>query len=410
LLTLPALTNVAFEYLAGEGPEEGQSLDSMLELLQSPSLRKVEFESVNFTNTLSQAVAKALKERSEITHLRFVRCSFPEGGNAVIASAHKTNTTLRCLDFHDGTDEIFYEVLAAALLSNSTLQNLELSARRSSGSCSWLSPLFLALQVNTGLQKLRIYGFKLVDEKLSAAMRLGLGKNSTLETLSLFGVESDDNDTCLWREPFSFLRTNTALNTLHVQFGRNVRESRVASIRKEVVAGLGENGSLETLSVISPDAGLEDYLKCVEAIQSNTTLKSLKLCNTTFCVDEDESKGLISVLKKNYGLENFPRFHHGAKDIRSILDLNRAGRRYLVQDGSSISKGVAVLSRVNDDINSVFFHLLENPRLCDRSAVEMSSSSIGIMDNAGSTSPGNRHSGDTREQEAASQPAKETRR
>jgi hypothetical protein len=81
-----------------------------------------------------------------------------------------------------------------------------------------------------------------------------------------------------------------------------------------------------------------------------------------------------------------------------------------MQDGSSISKGVDVLSRVNDDINSVFLHLLENPRLCDRSAIEMSSSSIGNMDNVGSTSPGNRHSGEKREQQAASQLAKETRR
>jgi hypothetical protein len=47
-----------------------------------------------------------------------------------------------------------------------------------------------------------------------------------------------------------------------------------------------------------------------------------------------------------------------------------------VQDGSSISKGVVVLS-VNDDINSVFLHLLENPRLCDRSAVEISDISTG---------------------------------
>jgi hypothetical protein len=30
-----------------------------------------------------------------------------------------------------------------------------------------------------------------------------------------------------------------------------------------------------------------------------------------------------------------------------------------------------VLSRVNNDINCVFLHLLENPRLCDRRAVEM---------------------------------------
>jgi hypothetical protein len=59
-----------------------------------------------------------------------------------------------------------------------------------------------------------------------------------------------------------------------------------------------------------------------------------------------------------------------------------------VQDGSSISKGVDVLSRVSSNINSVFLHLLENPRLCDRSAVEMSSSSIGKLDNVGSTVQG----------------------
>jgi hypothetical protein len=66
----------------------------------------------------------------------------------------------------------------------------------------------------------------------------------------------------------------------------------------------------------------------------------------------------------------------GEGDILSIFQLNRAGRRYLVQDGSSISKGVDVLSGVSNDINSVFLHLLENPRLCDRSAVEMSGSRI----------------------------------
>jgi hypothetical protein len=37
--------------------------------------------------------------------------------------------------------------------------------------------------------------------------------------------------------------------------------------------------------------------------------------------------------------------------VRAILRLNEVGRRYLVLDESSISKGVEVLSRVNDDIN-----------------------------------------------------------
>jgi hypothetical protein len=332
-----------------------------------------------------------LKERSEITDLRFWKCSVPEGGSAAIASALTTNTTLKCLSLLDGADEIYFEVLTAALLTNSTLQNLSL---KGSSNCSWLSPLFLALQVNNGLKELTIFGLELTNEKLSTAMRHGLAKNSTLETLNLWDI-TGHNDTSLWREAFSFLPTNTALKTLVMDFDEDVTEPHVTTIRMEVAAALRENESLETLKIDNKDAGTEDFLVFVAAIQPNTTLKTFQLrYGNDFCLDEDKIKDLIPVLKKNYGLEEILNLHHDSGDIRSIFDLNRAGRRYLVQDGSSISKGVAVLSRVSNDINSVFFHLLENPTLCERSAVEMSSSSVGNMDNAGSTSLGNRHSGD----------------
>jgi hypothetical protein len=417
LLTLPALEIVSVAHDDDEGPEEGQSLESMVKLLRSPTLRKVEFAAVDFTNTLSRAVAKALEEKSEITILHFDGCSFPEGGSAVIARALKTNTTVKDLYYDNACDELFCEVLAAALLSNCTLENLTLSAPEGSGSCSWLVPLFLALQVNSGLKELCIDGIHLIDEKLSTAMMHGLSNNSTLETLKLSDIKSGDNDICLWRKALSFLPTNTALKTLHMQFDEDVTESRVATIRMEVLTVLCENEcqneSLETLEMISEYAGIKEYLECIEAIQSNATLKKLQLMHEEmqdFFVDQDDFIDVLPVLKKNYGLEEIPEFPSGAGDIRSILDLNRAGRRYLVQDGSSIPKGVAVLSHVKDDINSVFLHLLENPRLCDRSAVEMSSSSIANMDNDGSTSPGDRHSGDKREPQAPSQPGKETRR
>jgi hypothetical protein len=56
------------------------------------------------------------------------------------------------------------------------------------------------------------------------------------------------------------------------------------------------------------------------------------------------------------------------EDLRSILRLNGAGRGYLLDGhGFFVSKGVDVLSAVNDDLNCVFLHLLENPSLCDRS-------------------------------------------
>jgi hypothetical protein len=416
LLTLPALEHLLFEQLDGQESEEEQSLESMIKLLQSPTLWEVAFIYVVFSNTLSQAVAKALKERSGISTLRFQQCSFPEGANRMIARVLKTNTTLKYLQFQEGTNVVFYEVLAEVLRSNSTLQYLELSGWDDSARCSWLSPLFLALQVNKGLKELIIHGIEVIDEKLSTAMRLGLARNSTLETLNLGGT-SADTDTSFWREALSFLRTNTSLKTLYMEFEQNMTESLANSIRKVVLAMLRENGSLETLSMTSPammsqDVRLEDYLVFIAAIHPNTTLKSFCLHEGDLGVDDDETKSLITVLKKNYGLEEIPGLRIGAGDIRSIFKLNRAGRRYLVQDGTSIWKGVDVLSCVNYDINSVFLHLLENPVLCDRRAVEVSSTIIGDMDNAARStpSPGNRHSGDKREQEATSQLAKVTRR
>jgi hypothetical protein len=83
----------------------------------------------------------------------------------------------------------------------------------------------------------------------------------------------------------------------------------------------------------------------------------------------DEDKQMAVLLKKNYALEDLPDINQG-REVGGILRLNAAGRRYLVQDGSSILKGVEVLSAVRNEINCVFLHLSENPRLCDRSVVE----------------------------------------
>jgi hypothetical protein len=242
LLTLPALEKICFQHGDDQGPEEGHSFENMIKLLQSPSLREVEFESVDFTNTLCQAVVKALKERSEITRLRFLRFS--------------------------------------------SLQDL---AFDSSSSCSWLSPLFLALQLNTGLKELRIDGIELIDEKLSTAMKLGLRKNSTLESLDLPGIKAGDNDTCLWWRALSFLRTNAALKTLDISFERNVTNSRIATFRMEVLAALQENESLETLSMMgpvmmTPYVSLENYIACVAALQPNTALKRFQFSH--LCVGE----------------------------------------------------------------------------------------------------------------------------
>jgi hypothetical protein len=71
LPTLPALEFILFRSISYENEqvrhnrdeEEGQTLESLVELLQSHTLKTVSFKSVVFTNALSQTVAKALRER-----------------------------------------------------------------------------------------------------------------------------------------------------------------------------------------------------------------------------------------------------------------------------------------------------------------------------------------------------------
>jgi hypothetical protein len=145
---------------------------------------------------------------------------------------------------------------------------------------------------------------------------------------------------------------------------------------------LKENASLESLSILDwHETKAEDYVAFVTALQHNRTLKTLRFHSFTIRLTDDEDKHVVKIIKKNYALESLPEIdlENGAEDVGAILQLNAAGRQYLVEngssiseveDGSSISEGVNVLSHVSNDINCVLLHLLENPRLCDRSTVE----------------------------------------
>jgi hypothetical protein len=116
-----------------------------------------------------------------------------------------------------------------------------------------------------------------------------------------------------------------------------------------------------------------EYFALLTVLQHSKTLKSLKLSRAgSLTLTHDEDMQMAALLKKNFALEILPDIRHEywERDMGAILRLNGAGRRYLVEDGSSISKGVDVLSAVSYEINCVFLHILENPRLCDRSAVE----------------------------------------
>jgi hypothetical protein len=83
---------------------------------------------------------------------------------------------------------------------------------------------------------------------------------------------------------------------------------------------------------------------------------------------EEEMNQVALLVRKNYSLEVLDESlsaHDKTGELGTLLRLNQAGRRYLIKDAASIAKGVEVLIGVSDDLGCLFYHLLENPTLCD---------------------------------------------
>jgi hypothetical protein len=415
LATLPALESIHLGQTTREGESAPAHPESLTELLRLPSLRSVRFDLFDFTPAFCQATANALLAGTAITHLEFRYCSFSAEGSAdMMANALSSNTSVLQIEVVSMRDQALFDALAIALPLNSTLRRLELRWQGSDDNDAHLSRVFLALGKNLGLKDVLLNVPNSMDESLCIAMKDGLGMNTTLESLELNQVCGTVFNSDLWCRALSFLRTNKALKYLVIDLEDDVRQSRAATFLTDIVAMLQENGSLEILSMRSYDAfKAENYVALITALQQNTTLKTiiLQYYYRVVHLDDDEDKQMAVLLKKNYTLESLPGINDRGLDVGAILRLNAAGRRYLVQDGSSISKGVEVLSRVSDEINCVFWHLLENPRLCDRSAVEIASESTdNNQGSRGSTSPANHNGKREQEQDQALEEGKESRR
>jgi hypothetical protein len=408
LSTLPALESVIF----GGTPEvrhvDESTLaypESLTELLRVPTLRFVRFNNFSFTPALFQATANALMEGTAVTKLEFFECSFPAVEcNAMMTNGLSRNTSVMSIIAHQCKNSpLLYDALAAALPSNSTLRHLELErelGQEDEDDPDCLALVFSALGQNTGLKSLKVDClYSSIDESLCTAIKNGLGTNETLDSLELSGVHVTDDNAESWWTAFSFLRTNKTLKSLMAILDGGETESCPSAFRINIAVMLEDNASLESLSIhfmkgFKVEA--EDYVALVTSLQHNRTLKTLRLHHySTTQLTDDEDKQMATLLKKNFTLESLPaiNLNYRGSDVGAILRLNEAGRRYLIEDGSSISKGVEVLSRVNDDINCVFLHLLENPRLCDRSAVEKVS--------AGETANSDGGGGGKREQSSA---------
>jgi hypothetical protein len=418
LATLPALESTVLghaEELTG-APITLHHPEQLTTLLRSPSLRSVEFRIFVLTKPVCQAIALALRTpASPITCLELTKCLFPDGDDDAdsIVNALEGNSTLLTLrlvdnefdeddynvdddhdddddddhddDEDDDDDEGLCHAVTALLLVNATLTDLTIRMLPSANFRRLLPPFFMALKTNTSLKKLDLGNLTLSKQSLCEALCEFFANNLVLEELTLHCNDRSmrDSDTASWRTVLPFLRDSKTLKsfTFHVNRETMVprthpswayppaRITKFATLCCDTVASILEgNSSLEQLDIYSTGISADAYLSAIESLQMNTTLKMLRFYPIFDVSRDDEITRLIKLVKKNYGLEDLDEgwfSYDKTGELRTLLRLNRAGRHYLIQDMGSIPKGVEVLVAVRDHLDCLFYHLRENPLLCD---------------------------------------------
>jgi hypothetical protein len=375
LSSLPALTAATLWHREWEHEERIPVIphpEQLTKFLRTPSLVVVEFDFFCLTNALCEAMASALSAGSHITSLRLNSCLFPEESSSAIARAIQENATLRTFEcFDNDVDADFFTALAKSLAVNTALT--ELSFRLPTNVLSaLLIPVFHALAVNVGVQTLVIDKFKVSDESVSDAIRYGMAHNKTLEKLFFYDVASVNAESIAWRKALAFLPTNTYLKALTITVGGQQLGQPLVDLYTDAATLLQENTALQFLEIVSHSIRPVDYCQTLSCLKGNVTLKTLQLSyfpeleedNDKCC---EEAAMLVSAVKKNYGLTSLgDSIETRVPVVCTVLRLNSAGRRYLVQDAACVAKGCALLSAVSDDLDCLYFHLLENPSLCER--------------------------------------------
>jgi hypothetical protein len=272
-------------------------------------------------------IADLLRANKSITQVDLVRFIFTEElsfSNLCdgIAHAHLESLSVYCCTFV-GSPHIF----ARAIAASQGLQNLEVSFvsfRKESDNVIFLGALV-----------------ELIPQ---------------LENLCHFHFETDN-----------------AVKYYAVDAERAGTMATLASHMAALIRALGQRPQLESFAIDARGS----FANLLEADAFDEALAACLRCSHHLeCVKVDHSFSkareypmLYEALKTNYTLQNFRLDQldpDTAKNLLTLLMLNRAGRGYLAKDATDKGKAVQVLENVKDNLDCLFTHLCESPAVCDR--------------------------------------------
>lgn len=145
---------------------------------------------------------------------------------------------------------------------------------------------------------------------------------------------------------------------------------------KGLLSSLSSSTSVEDINIGGFGAASDQKNSFVKALFFNIcrhskTIKKVTIANNSLLEMFSESEKyqeMEETVKHSYTLEDIhvrgPVSQPHVYPFQTILRLNKAGRRYLVNDGQSRSKCIAVLAKVKHDLDCLYFHMRENPILC----------------------------------------------
>jgi len=145
------------------------------------------------------------------------------------------------------------------------------------------------------------------------------------------------------------------------------------AFRSPLLSSLPANTSIESLRISTGMLmfpGKETFIVDLfsNLCRHNETIKKLDIFDlflSSYLATGERKDELENAVKQNYTLESITIGVVGSRSpFQPILRLNRAGRRYLIDDASSRSRCIAVLAKVKHDLDCLYFHMRENPILC----------------------------------------------
>lgn len=376
LATAEAVTNLQSITMQGTARSTNNGRlepQNTIKIHGSKNLREIVLKDFKFDGEHNVALAETIANSANLKSLVVEHCEFVSENSYILGQQLGNTTSLEIFSWSCAGDFQIYAGLSGVLQGNKNLNTFILHRMASSRCCSvtHASGLqFLLGGLKIWGKSLRVLNFFEYDWTEALAQCLGdyLVETRNLISLALttlYPVFADET----FHQFFEGVALNTTLKELYI-------DSCMTTLGlARGISTLKENKTLEKLEILNQRDKAEALVECMSKLM-HTGIKTFCFHNgSKISLSVQQGRSVLESLQQNYTLSECP-FCIGTggskqekKDImesvRIIYKLNRFGRQYLRDEKGSKEKAVTLLSKVNDDLDCTFFHLLENPTLCE---------------------------------------------